>query len=685
VQSSLFYSNTAVNGGGGITSGSALTVTGSAFDSNSAAAGGAIENHNYASLVVESSSFFSNTAVSEGGGIINYDGDVRVSDGTFSGNSAYSGGGVSNASVLTMTHSFFSGNTAASDGGGLLNLGSAALSSATFTGNSAYSDPAGYGGAIENYGVLTLTSSAFSANRAHFNGGALENWDGVTTITDTTFILNFASAGGAIVNNTNSTLTVTNSVFRGNASDIGGGIYNDNDSLLAVVHSAFYTNTAANSGGGINNIRAATSVISSTFSENSASYGGGIRNDAAMTVTLSAFDANLADFGGGIHTVGEDSRLVVDRSAFSANTAVHYGAGIYNGSALIVANSTFSDNSGDAGGGIYNADAARVDNSTFYNNGADDFGGGIINYTGTLTLTNATFSGNWAGSGGGGLANDAELHFRNTIIAYSASGGDCLDTGAIHENVNNLVEDGSCSATLSGDPRLAGLDDNGGPTWTIALWQDSPAIDAGDNSTCLPADQRAQSRDDWYCDLGAFELTLADSHTVAKNIPGPGVYTFGPTRVRLEVFSAGSLADLTIVQTDEDHPGRTGSSAGNGVGWGQYFSLYPNDGANGTFSASLTLPTLFSPDGSDKVCRYISGITWDCAADSFSTSPFDSITRQDVDAFSEWAAGSDVGPTVLRLVSLRAISGGMRGPLLLMLVVAAILLFALGYVSFQRR
>ncbi|MBK9234513.1 MAG: hypothetical protein IPO15_27765 [Anaerolineae bacterium] len=46
------------------------------------------------------------------------------------------------------------------------------------------------------------------------------------------------------------------------------------------------------------------------------------------------------------------------------------------------------------------------------------------------------------------------------------------------------------------------------------------------------------------------------------------------------------------------------------------------------------MPTAFSTDSSDRVCRY-TGSEWDCALNSFTAS---SVTRQGVTAFSDWAA-----------------------------------------------
>jgi hypothetical protein len=57
------------------------------------------------------------------------------------------------------------------------------------------------------------------------------------------------------------------------------------------------------------------------------------------------------------------------------------------------------------------------------------------------------------------------------------------------------------------DPRLASWTDNGGPTPTVALLPDSPAIDAGDDAACASTDQRGVPRPQGlHCDIGAFEL-----------------------------------------------------------------------------------------------------------------------------------------------------------------------------------
>ncbi|RIK26371.1 MAG: hypothetical protein DCC54_07320, partial [Anaerolineae bacterium] len=247
----------------------------------------------------------------------------------------------------------------------------------------------------------------------------------------------------------------------------GGGIYNEGGTLT-VTNSALSGNSADNGGGGIYNYSGTVTVTNSALSNNSAGYGGGIYSDNYSTVT-------------------------VTNSTISGNNATSTnGGGIFNyyQSTLTVANSTFSGNSANInGGGIHNA------------------------YSGTLTVTNSTLSGNSANNFGGGIYNNllATMNYSNTIIANSAAGGDCSNGGTIGANVNNLVENGSCSPTFSGDPNLGPLQDNGGPTQTHALLTGSAAIDAGNAAVCATApvnnlDQRGVARPQGAaCDIGAYE------------------------------------------------------------------------------------------------------------------------------------------------------------------------------------
>ena len=165
----------------------------------------------------------------------------------------------------------------------------------------------------------------------------------------------------------------------------------------------------------------------------------------------------MAERGGGIDSSGP---LIVDGSLLSNNTA-----------------------STNEGGGInMSGGQITVTNSTLYGNTADGDGGGIYaSASVTMTINNSTLSGNSASSGGGigAAGTNGNLQLLNTIIANS-TGGDCsAASGKFGANVNNLIDDGSCSATFSGDPNLSALQDNGGQTLTLLPLTGSTAIDNG--------------------------------------------------------------------------------------------------------------------------------------------------------------------------------------------------------------
>ena len=98
----------------------------------------------------------------------------------------------------------------------------------------------------------------------------------------------------------------------------------------------------------------------------------------------------------------------------------------------------------------------------------------------------------------------------NTLIANSLGGSyDCY--GVLAANDHNLIRDGSCSPAISSDPLLGSLADHGGETQTHALLRGSPAIDAGNDDTCLATAQRGVPRPQGAaCDIGAFEKTASD-------------------------------------------------------------------------------------------------------------------------------------------------------------------------------
>ncbi|MCP4527896.1 MAG: hypothetical protein GY833_18575 [Aestuariibacter sp.] len=105
-------------------------------------------------------------------------------------------------------------------------------------------------------------------------------------------------------------------------------------------------------------------------------------------------------------------------------------------------------------------------------------------------------------------------------------------------------------------------------------------------------------------------------------------------------LSLGALGDLdciAVAENQANHP-----DAIPGLETGRFWII---EGVNSggslamAFSATLTATLTFAPDADDELCRYTgSGQTWDCAASGYDVAG-QTITRQDVTEFSEWAGG----------------------------------------------
>jgi CSLREA domain-containing protein len=280
--------------------------------------------------------------------------------------------------------------------------------------------------------------------------------------------------------------------------------------------------------------------------------------NSGKTVSLNMLtiqDGKSALSGGGIFNNGT---LTVKNSTFTGNQAVAAGGSIYNVGTLTVENSTFSGNSADYGGGISNFNTLTISNSTFSGNNATTSGGGTYNEAGVLTIWNSTFSGNSAATtSGGGIYNKtgATLNYTNTIVANSTSGGDCKNDGTVVVNNHNLVRDSSCSAVLTGDPKLEALADNGGPTKTMKLLTGSPALDTGDDiCAALPVnnlDQRGVTRPQGpHCDIGAYEAPFVPVVSLTPATRNFGNQQIGTTSaakvVTLTYTGAGTLSIGTL-------------------------------------------------------------------------------------------------------------------------------------------
>ena len=288
------------------------------------------------------------------------------------------------------------------------------------------------------------------------------------------------------------------------------------------------TNTGKIYGGAFNNSGTLT-ITNSTISGNVAGYkGGAIFNNGSLTITNSTLSGNTTSYGGGVYN-SANGNLTISNSTISGNSATS-GAAINNkGGTLNITNSTISGNSAfTGGGGIYINGSASISNSTISGNSAFS-GGGLYAVNGTITLINNTISGNSASNLGGGIHNQfATINIANTIIAnngntdYFGSGNDTVNLISPSTDANNIVSKGSFSwatTKTSSQINLGPLQNNGGPTLTMALQSGSAAIGTGDASIsdATPInglDQRGAKRN--TSDIGAYSIgiqvtTTADS------------------------------------------------------------------------------------------------------------------------------------------------------------------------------
>jgi hypothetical protein len=281
--------------------------------------------------------------------------------------------------------------------------------------------------------------------------------------------------------------------------------------------------------------------------------GGAILNRSTLTVCNCVITGNQAlttDWG----------------TKFNPSVSLGFGAGIFSdtGSELILVNSTLSGNQASAAGGAictHYADLVVATGCTLSGNTADLQGGGV-NFQGlTGTFQNCTISGNATPPAGTGSAylivtypgeratltltactvarnlgsaigacalatlGDGSCTNRllSTLVADNDGPNFFLDGNPVLRSLGHNLDSDGTSGLVNGahgdlvgkaaspiDAKLAPLQDNGGPTLTMALLPGSPALNAAACSDAsgvpLPIDQRGFPRSHVKgCDIGAFE------------------------------------------------------------------------------------------------------------------------------------------------------------------------------------
>lgn len=250
--------------------------------------------------------------------------------------------------------------------------------------------------------------------------------------------------------------------------------------------------------------------------------------------------------GGAVALIG-DGPATIDSSTFDSNYAIGaayvpaygfftimqgMGGAIATGSTTTITGTTLLNNSASSGGAIaiigdLDVDGLKIINSTISGNEASGTGGGVWSIGIGLRIESSTIAFNSATYGGGGImprhSNGGRTYdppeFNSSIIASNSTG--YYGTPDIFTNLVDLVITGSSNLigssniqvptdTISADPMLLPLGNNGGPTLTHMPMEDSPVIDVGSNKTGLTTDQRG----DGYprvvgdiADIGAVEFS----------------------------------------------------------------------------------------------------------------------------------------------------------------------------------
>src|SRR3954469_22171013 len=304
---------------------------------------------------------------------------------------------------------------------------------------------------ISGPGAANLTISGGNAGRVFHAGPS-----NTATISGLTIADGLVSAGGvgAAVYLENANLTLLNCVIQNNhatggSTAHGAGIY-ATQSQLSVNGCTIGSNIASGNGGGLYTISFTAAIDRSTLTGNSGLNGGGLFSTAGTTnVTGCLVSTNVATHGWGLANVGA---LTISNCTFSGNTvsgASATGSQIYNSRQLsstssTIVNSTLLSNNiavNYAGGAVYNE-----------NGGSVTLGSSIIQ----TSVQEHSF----VNAGAGSVSS----------MGYNLS----YDTG------NGFLT--GPGDQISTDPLLdvgTGPRDNGGPTFTIPLQANSPAIDKG--------------------------------------------------------------------------------------------------------------------------------------------------------------------------------------------------------------
>jgi hypothetical protein len=291
-------------------------------------------------------------------------------------------------------------------------------------------------------------------------------------------------------------------------------------------------------------------------------FGGGDGANGGLSLPIRGGGGG-GGFGGAIFNMGADS------------------ADAGSGQATLI-NCTFTANTAQGGNGS---------RGTVGGSGGSGYGGAVFNLDGQVTLTNDTLDANNTNVGSGGrgdfgdgspgdsdggavynlaFGNDirtgnpvtATLILNNSILANSngssndlvANGRGATVTGSNNLVMSNLIEGGSTIdpnvITVTDDPNLGSLQDNGGLTFTMLPGPNSPALGAGNPSVAPSTDQRGLPRPPGGpTDLGSVQVSEV----------GPGATAIAASNVTTTFLESNQAVTLIADVTSDEGPVNDGT------------------------------------------------------------------------------------------------------------------------------
>ncbi len=217
-----------------------------------------------------------------------------------------SGGGVfSGDDTLNIIRSEIRDNRSQTSGGG--------IQVASFTGQ---------GG-----NTLNLAESSVSGNRADGDGGGIAGFSETINIRDSTISDNTAGGHGGAIESLVTELNIIRTTLDSNTATLeAGGIFNDGGTA-DIAETTLSNNVSGADGGAIVNLRGTLSIMNSTISGNTAAddgQGGGIHNGGYGSLNLlnTTITANRAGHGAGLEISSSATNTLLGNTIVAGNTNV---------------------------------------------------------------------------------------------------------------------------------------------------------------------------------------------------------------------------------------------------------------------------------------------------------------------------------------------------------------------------